>query len=707
MSSPWTRSSECKSKEAEGGSTSGKCGTSMPGRNLFKQPKNAAHSVGDMKRPKQRLNFPSNITGLVNMMRMVKWTDLHLVHLRKTPFWLLFKAILENQLPQFKKGGDMVVSIIQSYSVREGKFVIGGQSVDFTDEDVRLLFGLQCGDASLELMASPKPASDFVQRRCQGVSRITTKLVKDLLVKAAKGTTPRDYEDTVKLLCLYACVKLFFSTSGESVSWTFIRYVDNLDAMKSYNWAGAIRSSLMSSIRDFHRTPHKVTGCVIALPYWLCEHTSIVEAKSAHKFPRFLKWNIGELLANARGVKLSEAVSFLVSPGQLVADEREVNILKGEDMVGGEHVDLRDNTVHSGLGGEKEKGGSGLSREVEIGNHDNSTGSNEDVDDVPSTRIMCGRTIMSRPNAVYIGKLLGAKVGTSEPVVAEHDWSFKFEQVAMTGKECRMRNVDKDKLIAKLEEEVATLKRENEMQWGSLVGGSESVLRVKEENKRLAVENVELRRTVTVLEEKLAKQTQRFGIVHVWDGGVAGGTSGDGHNACGVQHHGSTDVCRSHPYVGLLSGENIRELLANFSSSRPKKKSTSKKHCRLSSPTCTESKYNKEYGSFNDDDDDDDERKRSKMREHKMKKHKHSESSPSDEAEFDRHDGSSEDDDDERKSSKKRKDKRKKHKHSESSSSDDAEFDRHRKRSRHRHSYSSLSEDSGSDERRGSKHRHP
>ncbi|THG10521.1 uncharacterized zinc finger CCHC domain-containing protein At4g19190 [Camellia sinensis] len=157
-------------------------------------------------------------------------------------------------------------------------------------------------------------------------------------------------------------------------------------------------------------------------------------------------------------------------------------------------------------------------------------------------------------------------------------------------------------------------------------------------------------------------------------------------------------------YGGFLSGENIPELLANFSSSKPKKKSTSKKHSRRSSPTCTESKDHKEYGSFNDDDD---ERKRSKMRKRKMKRHKHSESSPSDEAEFDRHDGSSEDDDDdERKRSKKGKDKRKKHKHSESSSSDDAEFDRHRKRSRHRHSYSSLSEDSGSDERRRSKHRH-
>ncbi|CAL5437957.1 unnamed protein product [Camellia sinensis] len=312
-----------------------------------------ARSVSDTKSPKQRLNFRSNISGLVNMMHRVEWTDLHLVHLMKTPFWLLFKAILKNQLPhtEFKKDGDMVVSIIQSYSVQEGKFVIGGQSVDFTDEDVRLLFGLQCGNAFLELTARPKPASDFVQQRCQGVSRITMKLVKDLLVEAAKGTTPRDYEDTAKLLCLYACVKLFFSTSGESVSWTFIRYVENLDAMKSYDWAGAIRNSLMSSIRDFHRTPHKVTGCVIALLYWLCEHTSIVEAKLAHQFPRFLKWNIGELLASARGVKLSEAVSFQVSPGQLVADEREINILKGEDMVGGEHVDLRDNGVHNGLGG--------------------------------------------------------------------------------------------------------------------------------------------------------------------------------------------------------------------------------------------------------------------------------------------------------------------------------------------------------------------
>lgn len=156
-------------------------------------------------------------------------------------------------------------------------------------------------------------------------------------------------------------------------------------------------------------------------------------------------------------------------------------------------------------------------------------------------------------------------------------------------------------------------------------------------------------------------------------------------------------------YGGFLSGENIPELLANFSSSKPKKKSTSKKHSRRSSPICTESKDHKEYGSFNDDDD---ERKRSKMRKRKMKRHKHSESSPSDEAEFNRHDGSSEDDDDGRKRSKKGKDKRKKHKHSESSSSDDAEFDRHHKRSRHRHSYSSLSEDSGSDERHRSKHRH-
>ncbi|GMP74099.1 hypothetical protein CsSME_00031623 [Camellia sinensis var. sinensis] len=263
----------------------------MQGQTLFKKSNIVTCVVVGTKRLKQRLNFLSNIADLIKIVYEVNLTDQHLVHLRKTPFWLRFKAVLISDLDhtEFRKCNEMVVKIIQTYSVQKGKFVIGGRPVEFTDEDVRLLFRLQCGNAFLDLTARPRPIVDFVQQRCRGVSRITMKFVRDLPVDAAVGSTPIEFEDTAKLLCLYACVKLFFSTSGESVSWTFVRYMDNLDAMKLYDWVGWVRSTLMCSVRDFHWTPHKVTGCVIALPYWLYEHTSIVEATSAHMFPRFLK----------------------------------------------------------------------------------------------------------------------------------------------------------------------------------------------------------------------------------------------------------------------------------------------------------------------------------------------------------------------------------------------------------------------------------
>ncbi|XP_057478706.1 uncharacterized zinc finger CCHC domain-containing protein At4g19190 [Actinidia eriantha] len=145
-------------------------------------------------------------------------------------------------------------------------------------------------------------------------------------------------------------------------------------------------------------------------------------------------------------------------------------------------------------------------------------------------------------------------------------------------------------------------------------------------------------------------------------------------------------------YGGFLGGENIPDLLANFSS-KPKKSKSKKKHRRRSSPRCTELKDCR--GEWSSDDDD--ERKRSKKSDHKTKKQKHSEPIPSD--------GSS-DDDDERKRSKKRKHKRKKHKYSESSSSEDAGLSRHHKRTRHKHSHSISSEDSGYRRRRSSKPRH-
>ncbi|KAL7214471.1 hypothetical protein ACSBR1_026809 [Camellia fascicularis] len=132
----------------------------------------------------------------------------------------MFEAILINQLDhvEFRKGDDLVVNIIRAYSARDGTFRIGGRSVCVSDDDIKLIFGIQCGFGCLDLTPRPKPLSDFVQRRCVNTSRITSKLIRTLLVEAAEGSTACDMEDTAKLLCLYACGKLFFSNSGKTIS---------------------------------------------------------------------------------------------------------------------------------------------------------------------------------------------------------------------------------------------------------------------------------------------------------------------------------------------------------------------------------------------------------------------------------------------------------------------------------------------------------
>ncbi|KAI8008522.1 hypothetical protein LOK49_LG07G02432 [Camellia lanceoleosa] len=96
LSSQWTRSCECKQKYVDGASTSKNVGGKLQGHNLFVQSKIVAHSGGAVRRPKQRLNFLSNIASVVKMVYAIKLKDMHLIHLRKTPFWLLFEAILVN-----------------------------------------------------------------------------------------------------------------------------------------------------------------------------------------------------------------------------------------------------------------------------------------------------------------------------------------------------------------------------------------------------------------------------------------------------------------------------------------------------------------------------------------------------------------------------------------------------------------------------------
>ncbi|GMP47595.1 hypothetical protein CsSME_00015257 [Camellia sinensis var. sinensis] len=112
----------------------------------------------------------------------------------------------------------------------------------------------------LDLSPCQKPVTEFIKRRCHNTMRIISKLVKTLFEEAVRGRNRVDEEDTTKLLVLYVCGKLFFSNSDETISWA-----NDLDIVQIYDWTGVKLETLMGSIKDFHRTPEKVTRRVVAL----------------------------------------------------------------------------------------------------------------------------------------------------------------------------------------------------------------------------------------------------------------------------------------------------------------------------------------------------------------------------------------------------------------------------------------------------------
>ncbi|KAI8029302.1 Pre-mRNA-splicing factor ATP-dependent RNA helicase DEAH1 [Camellia lanceoleosa] len=205
-SSPMTQS---KGKTRVGrfaSSPSGKLGTRIEGHILFKQVKSLRSVPAPIKDMKRRLNYRSNIAGIVKIVSTSSLTSAHHAHLMKTPLWLFLEAILVNDLNEheFRKCNALVYKIIQTYDPNNDVFNI--RTLKLRDSDVRLVFGLQYGGNHWSYH--------------QGLDHHLT-------------------------LCN--------------------RVIDKLDTMKLYNWTSTIWNALVGSVKEFYRTPNKVTGCVVVL----------------------------------------------------------------------------------------------------------------------------------------------------------------------------------------------------------------------------------------------------------------------------------------------------------------------------------------------------------------------------------------------------------------------------------------------------------
>lgn len=192
----------------------------------------------------------------------------HLVLLKKTPFWKIFKTIFDEKIAteSFRKSNATICTIISSFDIETNKFRIGGRLLDIEEEQIETIFGLECGEEVFSISQKNRQETAFVKRYFGKGKKLTKVLIEKAIKKAINGKQTRDQKDFVKLLCLHICCTLLFPNKGSKLAWFFVNYVEKFEKIGTFNWAKAVKAFLLKSIQKYYASPMKVIGCVMLLP---------------------------------------------------------------------------------------------------------------------------------------------------------------------------------------------------------------------------------------------------------------------------------------------------------------------------------------------------------------------------------------------------------------------------------------------------------
>ncbi|KAI8551292.1 hypothetical protein RHMOL_Rhmol06G0174200 [Rhododendron molle] len=190
---------------------------------------------------------------------------------------LVEKACMKHDKP--------ILSIIEKFDTNDSKFLIGGKKIAITRNDIKLIFGIACGNKPIGDLNKKKSDVAFATRRGIKEARIGSKKMKDMineiLQKIEVSMTDEDIRDVVRLVCMFICLTLFFSTSGVTIAWTYVHCMEKIEEIKDYDWAQSIAETLNTSMHKFHDKPRDATGCVVAL--MMMQHTQSTQSPAVQR----------------------------------------------------------------------------------------------------------------------------------------------------------------------------------------------------------------------------------------------------------------------------------------------------------------------------------------------------------------------------------------------------------------------------------------
>ncbi|CAL5373353.1 unnamed protein product [Camellia sinensis] len=114
-----------------------------------------------------KVNYRSNMTDLVKLMSTTKFTDGQLKCLKRTPFWMMFDALINTkiELSSCMKYDDVIAKIIETYNRVSNCFKIGPKSVKLYAHDIKLIFGIDYGFVPMETAYGSKPTFGLISKK--------------------------------------------------------------------------------------------------------------------------------------------------------------------------------------------------------------------------------------------------------------------------------------------------------------------------------------------------------------------------------------------------------------------------------------------------------------------------------------------------------------------------------------------------------------
>ncbi|KAF7124920.1 hypothetical protein RHSIM_Rhsim12G0117400 [Rhododendron simsii] len=208
-----------------------------------------------------------NLQSICRVLKDTKLNDRHIASLKKTPFWLLFEAIMNRKLlsDNCRKYDEVVLRIIQSYEEESRSFIVGDRQLKLTMEHVKLIFGISCGEVQMMETNAKKESVTLAKRLKIKEPRLSAPAMKQKIKELTSTEKEQDVEDVVRLLCLYLCVTLFFSNQGTTVNWSYVQHMEGLEKAKQYDWAEAIRKYLLMSVHNNHKELKGLKGSTVLL----------------------------------------------------------------------------------------------------------------------------------------------------------------------------------------------------------------------------------------------------------------------------------------------------------------------------------------------------------------------------------------------------------------------------------------------------------